>query len=1085
MRPERRTPDLSDWRAIASLGEQLVGTDSLLAQRDSIVRMVRRMVSGQVDVWLHEDLFRLPDWPQRRAFPPRPRSETMLRAFQRRRAFVRRAPGKEGRGKCIAAVPIVDQGLLLGILQIGRSAGPSFRKDELELLESIAAVVAAGLYASHRVQLERFRLEELNLVRRVSAEITTVLQLDELSRRVCELIQRTFNYYYVAIFTLKPGDAKLRFRASASAQRTGAQRHPLALEVELGQGLIGEAAASGELVSSPDVRADRRYRYVERLPETRSEVVIPLKLEDRVLGVLDVQASRRDAFHRNDLMLLQALADNVARAVEGARLYGDIRRRADQLTLLADVSRSVSSTLELDEMMQETASLIHDRFGFQHVSLFTVHPNRRMIEYEAGSGKRSMALQGYSIPLDDGRGLIPWVAREGQTVLANDVSHEPRYRPSPLPPRNTRSELTVPLAFGDRVLGVLDIQSDRINAFTEDDRVMFEAVAGTIAASIRNADLYRSEQWRRQVADSLREVAGLLSQYTSVDEALQAILTELERNLPVDVSVIWLLDEGDLYVAAVHGAAASVIERARLASEETSAAVQSIMLSGEPVIRQPGDPMWPSGKAAGFPQDYSSLAAPMRVGDQPIGLIALAHHERGRYGHEARAMSATFASYAAVAIENTRLFDAAQEQAYASAALLQVAQAVASPMELDEILDQIMRMMPILLGVESAALYIWNSAHEYYVPRAEFGLTDESKRVIWDRSLNKGEFRLLEAARKSGGIAFRILRPQDVPERWMRLGPTLGSERALLGKGRLLMAVPLLIKNDLLGVSLIEEGQGSVRFRSRRLEIIQGISQQMAMAIQNDLLQREMMSRERLETEVQLARQIQKTFIPEHLPQRQGWELAARWETARQVGGDFYDVVDLPGGKLGLFIADVADKGMPAALFMALTRTLFRAAVTEAAGPAEVLQRINELLVPDTSQGMFVTAVYAVLDPTNGELTYANAGHSPPFLIRASSSVEVLSRTAIALGLIDSARVTERTIQIGVGESLLLYTDGVTEAFSPEGALFGEGRLMEVLRSGSPLSAEALLENVRTSLNDFAASLPMADDLTMLALRRQ
>ena len=120
----------------------------------------------------------------------------------------------------------------------------------------------------------------------------------------------------------------------------------------------------------------------------------------------------------------------------------------------------------------------------------------------------------------------------------------------------------MPLVFGERVLGVLDIQSERRNAFTEDDQLMFEAVAGTIAASIRNADLYRSEQWRRQVADSLREVAGLLSRHVGVEEALQALLQELERNLPVDVSVIWLMDHRGLYVAAVHGADAESIERA-------------------------------------------------------------------------------------------------------------------------------------------------------------------------------------------------------------------------------------------------------------------------------------------------------------------------------------------------------------------------------------------------------------------------------------------------------------------------------------------------------------------------------------------
>jgi serine phosphatase RsbU (regulator of sigma subunit) len=183
---------------------------------------------------------------------------------------------------------------------------------------------------------------------------------------------------------------------------------------------------------------------------------------------------------------------------------------------------------------------------------------------------------------------------------------------------------------------------------------------------------------------------------------------------------------------------------------------------------------------------------------------------------------------------------------------------------------------------------------------------------------------------------------------------------------RLLMVFPLLVKSDVTGVLLVEEASGGRRFRSRRIEILNGVAQQAALAIQNDRFESEMRARERLETEVELARQIQRTFIPEILPAPNAWDISARWRTARQVGGDFFDVFELPRNRLGIFIADVADKGVPAALFMALTRTLMRAAVGESVTPADALRRVNRLLYPDCQQGMFVTAVYGVLDQTRG-----------------------------------------------------------------------------------------------------------------------
>lgn len=1084
MKADPRSPLSADWREIASLGEQIVSAPSLSAQCEIIIGITSRLVNGDVHVWLREGLFRLPNIVEGSLFSEEPTFPGMKYAIKARDVRTRQQRG----GKSIAtretwaAVPLDEQGILLGALQVNRPRGPEFTAGELDTLKGIAGVIAVSLVAAHRIAVERFRLNQLNLVREVSAQIANVMNVDELSRRVTGLIQHTFHYYYVAIFTLQENSTSLKFRASARTSRRGRRKNQLPLEVELGQGLVGLAASSGERILVSDVSNEPRFRYIDVLPETRSEVVIPLKMNEQVLGVLDVQSDQANAFHPNDLLILEALADTIARAVEGARLYSDLQRRADQLGLIAEVSRSVSSTLDLRTLMEDVSSLIHDQLGYPYVHLFTVHHNRRLIEYQAGSGTRSQDLTGYVLSLDDAQGIIPWVARGGQTILANNVKKDEHYRSSPLPPEDTNSELCVPLMYDNRVVGILDIQSHEINAFTEDDRFLFEAVAGNIATAIHNADLYHSEQWRRQVADSLREVAGLVSADASVDDVLEAILAELDRNLPVDISAIWLLEDDELYLAACHNCNEDLLEATLYASPEYYDGMMNTLYSEHPIIRKPTDPMWITGVTAGFEQDYSGLAVPLHVGDQHLGVITLAHSTPGRYGHEAQAMTTTFASYAAVAIENARLYDSAQEQAYASAALLQVAQAIVSLNDLDEMLSTIIRIMPILVGVQRAALYQWDSDKEVYRPSQQYGLNEEDEVNFWSRSFSPGEFAFLDACRGASGMMACELPDARGLDSWLAVDPT--QDVNLGNPGALLYAVPIAVKNDLYGVILIEEASGGLRFRSRRLEIITGIAQQAALAIQNDLLQKEMVVRERLETEVQLARQIQQTFIPETLPQYANWELAARWKTARQVGGDFYDVFELPNNRLGLFIADVADKGVPAALFMALTRTLVRAAVLENTSPADALCRVNELLLPDTKQGMFVTAVYAVLDMDNHELTYVNAGHNPPLWVKCDGAVERLTRTGVALGAAEGIIYTERVIHFDVDDSLLFYTDGLTESFNIDYEFFGEGRLMEAIQANLCASASDLLDVVENALLNFVKDMPAADDLTMLVLRR-
>ena len=1072
------SPNSSEWRRLAGLGEQLASATSLAVQQERILNMTRRLVEGRVDLWLNEDLFRLPGREETRLFASEPPPGGLHKAWASTQTCRSAVKAK----RQWVAVPIADQGVAMGALQVSREK--NFSAEELDLLEGLASIAAVGLLASHRVEVERFRLEQLNLVRQVSAQIANDLNVEELARHVTELIQKTFNYYYVAFFTLKRDADALRFRASASAPRPGRRKKTIVLEAALGQGLIGQAAQSGERQLSDEVQEDPRYRFVTLLPETKSEVALPLKFEDRVLGVLDVQSDQPHAFHPNDLLILEALADSIARAVEGARLYSDLRRRADQLSLIAEVSADVSSSLDLGELMRNAAKLIRKRFGYPFVHMFSVHPNRRTIQYEAGVGKRSKRLEGTVLPLDDPQGIIPWVARNGETVLANDVTKEERYLPSPLPPKDIRAELCVPLKFDGEVVGLLDIQSDRLNAFTEDDQMIFEAVADSIATAIHNADLYRSEQWRRRVADSLREVAGLLSDNVGVDEALHAILNELGRNLPVDIAAIWLLGEGDLYLAACTNCDIEELERARYENPEALLAMMSVLMAPQPVIRKPSDPLWPSGIAAGFNANYSAIAAPLRIGDQPLGVITLAHATPGRYGHESQNMLSTFASYAAVAIENARLYDQAQEQAYASAALLQVAQAVVSLNDLDEILGTIVRIMPILVGVERVVMYLYKPDRDRYVPVQQYGFSEEEE-PLFERELAPGEFLLADAACESNRLLALSLPPGTLPETWFHLPPPADgtADSVYASEDPLLMTVPLSIKNDLYGVLVVKEAPGGLRFRSRRVEIISGIAQQAALAIQNDRLQKEMVVRERLETEVQLARQIQQTFIPESLPEHPQWQLAARWRTARQVGGDFYDAIELPNHRLGLFIADVADKGVPAAMFMAVTRTLVHAAVIETPSPAEALRRVNNLLMPDTKQGMFVTAVYAVLDQETGELTYANAGHNPPLWVR-KDSVERLTRTGVALGASEESNFTERVIQIQPGESVLFYTDGLTEAFNIEGDMFGEERLLRTIGWQETASADDMLNTVETALDEFAGDAPPSDDLTMLAVRR-
>jgi sigma-B regulation protein RsbU (phosphoserine phosphatase) len=239
--------------------------------------------------------------------------------------------------------------------------------------------------------------------------------------------------------------------------------------------------------------------------------------------------------------------------------------------------------------------------------------------------------------------------------------------------------------------------------------------------------------------------------------------------------------------------------------------------------------------------------------------------------------------------------------------------------------------------------------------------------------------------------------------------------------------------------------------------------------------------------ELAQAGKIQASFLPEKMPDIPGWQLAASLTPARETSGDFYDFIPLPDDRLGIVIADVADKGAAAALYMTSGRTLIHAfALEQPDSPDYVIGEANRRITLDTHEGLFITLFYGVLDPASGMLVYCNAGHNPPFLLHAQGNREVqpLTRTGIPLGIVEETTWEQRALQISTGDTLLLYTDGVTEAQNSQKLFFEEERLLAPAQSSSGGTAQYIHDAIQSDLHEFVGGAPQFDDITLVVLVR-
>ena len=240
-----------------------------------------------------------------------------------------------------------------------------------------------------------------------------------------------------------------------------------------------------------------------------------------------------------------------------------------------------------------------------------------------------------------------------------------------------------------------------------------------------------------------------------------------------------------------------------------------------------------------------------------------------------------------------------------------------------------------------------------------------------------------------------------------------------------------------------------------------------------------------LQSELGVANQIQQSILPTDFPASHGYRIFGSMEPAKEVGGDFYDVVRLEEDCVGLAIADVSDKGVPAALFMMSSRTMMKGAAISARQPGEVLAIVNSMLAEDNDPQMFVTVLYSVYDPATGQLTYSSGGHDTPLVVHPDGSSELLPLTnGIVLGIMPELSYNQNCVTLSPGDTVICYTDGVTEAMNGEGEQFGIERLRQTFLESPPLDARDAVQKIFEAVNDFADGTIQSDDITCLTLSR-
>lgn len=714
--------------------------------------------------------------------------------------------------------------------------------------------------------------------------------------------------------------------------------------------------------------------------------------------------------------------------------------------------------------------------------------------------------EGRAVPATDSRvgGLTGWILSLKQARLFRDL-HAELDPQAPLPAgfgntaRRSRSWIGVPLMIGRESVGVISIQSYQPGMYTEADLQLVEALADLAAVAIDNTLLYRaqdelSQSLATRVAARSEELAVLIAIASGLSRGRydQERLTEaIERILwllNLRSGAIWLADQ----TAGLRRAAAySMIDDHAMQAEQDGAGSESPDPITVHAFQQNRPISAPSLRAYGRQQaalsllegddgaDASAVAVPLRAHGRIVGVLTLMGEPERQLAEHDDALLEAICQQLAIGIENTRLFrdarataQVAERRAENLAIVHRISRLISSSLDPAEVVRITAEQMAQFFGVDHCAIMLFDESGEHGEIVAEF---PELGSIGTRAQFVPGDYLESEPGRGEPGYVEDIQhdrRMRALREAAQRFGV----------RGTLL--VPLISRGRSVGAIGLNQIHTLREFSDEDRELCRTVAAQVAVALENARLHQ--MAVTDVERELEIARSIQANLFPRALPTIPGVSLAGRCLPAFETGGDFYDVLPLASGRYGVSIGDVSGKSLPAAMLMAVARSIVRSEALDHLLPERVVTETNTLVSQDVPHDTFVSLCYAVYQPADGRLVLANAGHITPLLRRAGGAVEFLPVISnLPLGIASDQQYQAVGIQLRHGDSVLFLTDGLVEAFSPDGEMFGFERLAALFGSCGSLPADEVVEQLLDAVCRWQGDGRRADDMTVIVLQVQ
>jgi GAF domain-containing protein len=726
------------------------------------------------------------------------------------------------------SAPLLAQDRVIGTLNLEKAEPGFYQSEDAQLVMAFANQAAVVIENARLLEQERQRAAQLSLITDIGQHVLSILDPEALLDYAVQAIQRQFGYYYVDVFLTDSSEHYIVFQASSHLEYAAHWREQ-GMRFRLGEGITGYVAATGQPYVADDVRQDPRYIADELLTQSRSELAVPIRAGDRILGVLDLNSEQVHHFDDADLFVAQSLADQLALGLENARLYEAAQQRVAELEAVRQAGLSLTSSLELqgvlEAILEGTIKLLDD---INDTHIFLYEDGRVVFGAAYWDGSRQDRPWAEPRP----EGFTYTVARQGEPVVVPDMRTHPLF--ADVPQEWTGAMVGLPLKMGGRVVGVMSIAYKEPRTFEESELHILRLLADQAAIAIENARLFAAERQSRLELKSIQATATALSAELDLDTLLDRIVTEAANAFRTEAAslMLWDEDETSLIVQASCGLSEQYTRQQQVSKERAYAAIPSNGDVSPLYISELADA--PLGNRDLIIKEgiRSVLTVPLLIQGRPIGALNIYSKEHPRtFSSSEIELAEIFASQAAVMIANAQLYRQTEHFANESArraerlaVVNRVSLAVNSTLDLDEILQTAAREMAQVFNVRQTGVVLFDEDAQYGTVAAEFQETpDDSASAVRIPLTGNPSLERILATKQPLAILDAHHDPLTASIRDTVEARNIQS----------ILIVPLIVKGTVIGTIGLDAIDAPRTFSHDEIDLAQTIANQAAAAIEN------------------------------------------------------------------------------------------------------------------------------------------------------------------------------------------------------------------------------------------------------------